>query len=41
MYVAMGFVPTLLALEASWRLAIKRGLVKRESVPGGHVVGIR
>lgn len=44
MYVSLGFIPTLLALEASWKLAMKRRLgmeKKLGSIPKVPEIGIR
>ena len=43
MYVSLGFIPTLLALEASWRLAMRRRLSisKKGGLGGIAEVGIR
>ena len=44
MYTSLGFIPTLLALEASWKLAMKRRLgmeKKLGSIPKVPEIGIR
>jgi hypothetical protein len=42
MYTSLGFIPTLLALEASWKLAMKRRLgIKTRSIAKVPEIGIR